>query len=325
MVDPRYTKSAREGGIPRPQTFGEAFNEAKADKKSVFEYPPGSGKMYTTETREERTQKAYSDTSRRQEGEAAKASNRPGRVRPDETAVSSMGLRDIPGLIARGMSEGADRVPAGRGLGAAFTAAGAARGAGAAAQGALARREAASAAAGAERLASRVEPRMRRSGESVEESVKQARAEMAREPRMRRSGESVEESAKQARAEMAREPRMRRSGESVDESVSQARAEMAREPRMRRSGESVEEAMKQARMDMAREPRLEPARALSAAERKPPAVQGDKASMTPRSRTRETDEGVEFKKGGKVKAYAKGGSVRGAGIAQRGLRKCKVY
>lgn len=151
----------------------------------------------------------------------------------------------------------------------------------------------------AERLASRIEPRLRRSGESVEESVNQARMDMAREPRLRRSGESVEESVKQARAEMAREPRMRRSGESVDE------------------------AMKQARTEMAREPRLEPARAMSAAEKKAPAVQGDKAKTTPRSRTRD-EEDVDFKKGGKVKAYAKGGSVRGAGIAQRGVKPCKV-
>jgi hypothetical protein len=35
--------------------------------------------------------------------------------------------------------------------------------------------------------------------------------------------------------------------------------------------------------------------------------------------------GTPFKKGGKVKAYAKGGSVKGSGCEQRGLRKCKVY
>ena len=33
----------------------------------------------------------------------------------------------------------------------------------------------------------------------------------------------------------------------------------------------------------------------------------------------------DFKKGGKVKAYAKGGSVKGSGCEQRGLRKCKIY
>jgi hypothetical protein len=32
-----------------------------------------------------------------------------------------------------------------------------------------------------------------------------------------------------------------------------------------------------------------------------------------------------MKKGGKVKTYAKGGSVKGSGCEQRGLRKCKVY
>lgn len=95
------------------------------------------------------------------------------------------------------------------------------------------------------------------------------------------------------------------------------------EPRMRRSGEGVEEAMKQARVEMAREPQLERARALSAAEKKAPAVQGDKTKMSPRSRTRD-EEDVEFKRGGKVKTYTSGGSVRGAGIAQRGVRKCRT-
>jgi hypothetical protein len=32
-----------------------------------------------------------------------------------------------------------------------------------------------------------------------------------------------------------------------------------------------------------------------------------------------------LKRGGKVKAYKSGGSVRGAGIAQRGVKQCKVY
>ena len=96
------------------------------------------------------------------------------------------------------------------------------------------------------------------------------------------------------------------------------------EPRMRRSGEGIDEAMKQARGEMAREPRLEPARAMSAAEKKAPAVQGDKTRATPRSRTRD-EEDVEFRKGGKVKTYAKGGSVKGSGCERRGLRPCKVY
>lgn len=67
-------------------------------------------------------------------------------------------------------------------------------------------------------------------------------------------------------------------------------------------------------------------RSQAAAEAKAdkPILRTEKAKESPRSRTRD-EEGVDFRKGGKVKTYASGGSVRGAGIEQRGLRKCKVY
>ncbi len=64
--------------------------------------------------------------------------------------------------------------------------------------------------------------------------------------------------------------------------------------------------------------------AAAAAKAEKPVLRTDKAKETPRSRTRDSDEDVEFKKGGKTKAYAKGGSVRGAGIAQRGVKKCRM-
>jgi hypothetical protein len=66
-------------------------------------------------------------------------------------------------------------------------------------------------------------------------------------------------------------------------------------------------------------------RSQAAAEAKAdkPILRTEKAKESPRSRTRDEEDG-EFKKGGKVKTYAKGGSVRGAGIAQRGVRPCKV-
>lgn len=46
-----------------------------------------------------------------------------------------------------------------------------------------------------------------------------------------------------------------------------------------------------------------------------------------RSRTADRMDEMEMgmKKGGKVKAYAKGGSVKGSGCERRGLRPCKVY
>ena len=56
----------------------------------------------------------------------------------------------------------------------------------------------------------------------------------------------------------------------------------------------------------------------------------DEAATKPqpefRSRTADRmDEKEMLKKGGTTKAYAKGGSVKGSGCEQRGLRKCKVY
>lgn len=132
----------------------------------------------------------------------------------DEGAPASRpraSLSDVPGLIARGMAEGADRVPAGRGLGAAFTGAGAAYRGLKAAEAVSAAREAARRAAGAEE---RIEPMLERLPEL---------------------GKGMWRSARERAAEPG------------------------------------------------------------------------------------------FKRGGKVETYAKGGSVKGSGCEQRGLRKCKVY
>jgi hypothetical protein len=67
-------------------------------------------------------------------------------------------------------------------------------------------------------------------------------------------------------------------------------------------------------------------RSQAAAEAKAerPILRKERAKESPRSRTRD-EEDVEFRKGGKVKTYASGGSVKGSGCEQRGLRKCKVY
>lgn len=237
-------RTAAQGGRMRPQTFGDAFREARLAGDKTFEF---NGKTYTTKTAEEQ--------GREIGARAAAGSGRgtsAGRMAADRDTAS--GRAEIP-------SGGADKAPASTGEGGmsdttrnvlnTLGALGVGTGVGLGAR-ALMRREAAKRAAEAERLASRIEPRMRR------------------------------------------------------------------------SGEGIDEAMKQARVEMAREPRLEPARAMSAAEKKAPAMQGDKARATPRSRTRD-EEDVEFRKGGKVKTYASGGSVKGAGIAQRGVRKCKVY
>ena len=47
----------REKAKAEPKTRGEAFKRARAAGKKVFEYPKGSGKMFTTETAEEKAER----------------------------------------------------------------------------------------------------------------------------------------------------------------------------------------------------------------------------------------------------------------------------
>ena len=53
--------------------------------------------------------------------QGANVAPRGSRVRPDEVALmQAVGMMDIPSLVMRGMAQGVNRVPAGRGLGTAF-------------------------------------------------------------------------------------------------------------------------------------------------------------------------------------------------------------
>lgn len=66
-------------------------------------------------------------------------------------------------------------------------------------------------------------------------------------------------------------------------------------------------------------------KSAEAMEEAKPVLQASKKKASPRSRTRDEMEDYELRaKGGKIKGYASGGSVRGGGCEQRGLRKCKV-
>ena len=122
--------------------FERAFAEARASRKSSFEFPPGSGRTYSTETMEDRQRKAYSDTSRGRDVPARKAEAPAAPPAPRSRAS----LSDIPRLVVRGMAEGVDRVPPGRGQGQMFVAAGAGKAAQAAVKAAQAPRAAAPAA-----------------------------------------------------------------------------------------------------------------------------------------------------------------------------------
>lgn len=125
-TDPRYTKSAREGGIPRPQTFGDAFREARLAGDATFEF---QGKTYTTKTAEEQGReigaRAAAGSGRgASAGRTAANRDTASESKTEAPARPRASLSDIPGLLMRGMAEGAERVPAGRGLGAAFVGAG---------------------------------------------------------------------------------------------------------------------------------------------------------------------------------------------------------
>lgn len=135
--------------------FEKAFAEARASRQSSFEFPPGSGRTYSTETMEDRQRKAYADTSRGRDVPARKAEAPAAPPAPRARAS----LSDIPRLVVRGMAEGVDRVPPGRGQGQMFVAAGAGKAAQAAVKaGAQAAVKAAQAPRAAAPAAKRVEP-----------------------------------------------------------------------------------------------------------------------------------------------------------------------
>ncbi len=193
-TDPRYTKSAREGGIPRPQTFGEAFREAKNAGEPDFEFPPRSGKMYSTKTAEEQGReigaRAAAGSGRgASAGRTAANRDTASESKKETPARPRASLSDIPGLLMRGMAEGAERVPAGRGLGAAFVGAGLPRAVAGARAGARV-------AEAAERP---IEPmmatgrvretgRFRSGSPSLREAQREAAEEMAREPALKKGG-----------------------------------------------------------------------------------------------------------------------------------------
>ena len=309
-------RTAAQGGRPRPQSFGEAFNEAKAGRKRVFEYPPNSGNMYTTETREERTQKAYSDTSRRREGEAAKEAQQAARkadARNTPTLRSLLGVAEPTsptaqetmsriasrptskspeqerdeakaktieslGLLATGGVGGLGRALAGRMMGRAASAPATTS------RGALVRKTDEPPFKNADEVGSAAPASLPELGKGVFRSAREkaeAEARNAAPARIPELGRGVFRSAREKAEAEARNAK----------------------------------------------PRVQVEGTKGGAYRGAKDEKGAEAKPEFRSRTADRMDEMEMgmKKGGKVKAYAKGGSVRGAGIAQRGVKKCKVY
>ncbi len=114
-TDPRYTKSAREGGISRPQTFGDAFREARSAGDATFEF---QGKTYTTKTAEEQGRKIGATAGGSGRGLAAgrTASDRdtaPMRAAPTPSLRSMLGREEaVTPTAQETMSRIAGRQPA---------------------------------------------------------------------------------------------------------------------------------------------------------------------------------------------------------------------
>ena len=271
MADPRYIKSAREGGIPRPQTFGDAFRAARLAGDKTFEF---KGETYSTKTAAEqgREIKAAEGSGR---GAAA------GRTADDRDTAPMRGQStarrpEIPtGGAAKAPAERGERMsPMEMGL---LTTAGALAGP-ALGRGAVA------AYKGAKGVADTVRGAVQAS-RGLEEA---RRARLARE---------MDDSL----PEQVGIPEL---GRGVFRSAREKAEAEARNAKPRMQVEGTKGGVYRGAKDE------------KAAEAKPEF----------RSRTADRMDEMEMgmKKGGKVKAYAKGGSVRGAGIAQRGVRPCKV-
>jgi len=184
-------RTAAQGGRMRPQTFGDAFREARLAGDKTFEF---KGKTYTTKTAEEQSREI-----------AAKAAAGSGR---GPSAGRTAADRDVTVGRAEIPTSGAARGPASTGEGSmsdttrnvlnTLGALGAGAGAGLGAR-ALMRHQAAKRAAEAERLASRIEPmlatgrapgsgKFRASEAPLRRAREEAVEEMAAEPKFKRGG-----------------------------------------------------------------------------------------------------------------------------------------
>ena len=68
--------------------FGKAFAEARAGGKKTFEYPPGSGKKFTTQTKEE---KRAADNKRVRDANRAVLTNEDGSFKRGNSIPTSFG------------------------------------------------------------------------------------------------------------------------------------------------------------------------------------------------------------------------------------------
>jgi len=296
-------------------SFKEAYAEHRA-KWLKGEAPPTftwNDKKYSVATREEAArQKEMMESPMRGRGYGQRSESRAeiptGGAAQAPAARPRASLSDIPGLLARGMAEGAERVPPGRGLGAAFVGAGAGTAARAVMTGAKAARNwRDNPPAGAD--LGKWQAIVRQIDEAYPGGASPS------------GGISKEALAK----ELAQDIGSGSVGRGTPMRSTATTAETGRRFTPEQEVEAATSAMRGAvGRRQVQEARTGRSQAAAEAKAEKPILRTEKGKETPRSRTRD-EEDIEFRKGGKVKTYASGGSVKGSGCERRGLRKCKVY
>jgi len=274
------TRTAAQGGRPRPQTFGDAFREARLAGDKTFEF---KGKTYSTKTAEEQ--------GREIGARAAAGSGRgpsAGRTAADRDTAS--GRAEVPtGGSAKAPAERGERMsPLEMGL---LTTAGAL-------SAPLVGRAAVKAYPTVREAATKTYPVVREAaskvGEKVSEGVKSAKSAMdaARVARAERAAEAAK-TTERVEPKMDLEP--------VAQPIRSARAKAEREELLR-AREKLRDSLKSTGLKSTG-----------------PAKTESKAGPEFRSRTadRMDEREMGMKRGGAVKTYSKGGSVRGAGCETR--------
>jgi len=276
--------------------FQRAFREAKDAGRPDFEFPPRSGKIYSTKTAEEQGREigatARGSARSKEAGRTAEdVSTAPMRRAESARAEIPTGGARAPAETGAGMSE------AQRNVMNMLMAIPPARAAGQAVRGGLKAVEAAQAARASRGMTpsgGSVAPALRGEFEAFQRGGPEAMMQARRESAMAaRSGNS----ATPLRSTNVTSETGRRftPAEEMEAATAGIRGAAARkELASTRTGRS---------------------QAAAQAKAEKPVMRTDKKKETPRSRTRDTDEDVEFRRGGMT--YAKGGSVRGAGCETR--------
>jgi hypothetical protein len=103
-IQERVREKAKE------MTFGEAFKKARAAGEKVFEYPKGSGKMFTTETAEEKAKRLAAKKKKAAQTDTGAADRTPKAAQTD-TGAADRTPKKVPAKAAPAKKEATKKEP----------------------------------------------------------------------------------------------------------------------------------------------------------------------------------------------------------------------